>query len=115
MMDEGEQLRNIIRWRTKRKLNKTTRLGDVVKQLMENRVSPRQARFEAIAEVWSRLLPAEVHSHCEIADISGGQLKVLVDSPSYVYDLRLCSPELLEELQQQCPRARIKKIKFTIG
>jgi len=115
MMDEGEQLRNIIKWRTKRKLNKTTRLGDVVKQFMENRVSPRQARFEAIAEVWSRLLPAEVHNHCEIADISGGQLKVLVDSPSYVYDLRLCSPELLEELQQQCPRARIKKIKFTIG
>jgi len=115
MMDEGEQLRNIIKWRTKQKLNKTTRLGDVVKQLMENRVSPRQARFEAIAEVWSRLLPAEVHSHCEIADISGGQLRVLVDSPSYVYDLRLCSPELLEELQQQCPRARIKKIKFTIG
>ncbi len=115
MTGQDEQLQNVVKWRTKQKPNKTVRLGDVVKQLVENQVSPRQAKFEIIAEVWSRLLTADLRRHCEIADISGGQLKVLVDSPSYVYELRLCGSELLEELQQQCPRAQIKKIKFVIG
>jgi hypothetical protein len=115
-MDEGEQLRRVVKWRTRQKPKKTAaRLGDVVKQFMENQVSPRQARFGTIAEVWGGLLPAELRRHCEITDISGGRLKVLVDSPSYMYELQLCSSELLEELQRQCPRARIKKIKFAVG
>ena len=114
-MNGVEQLRNVVKWRTKSNPNKTTKLGDAVKQLMENWISPQQAKFESVFELWSRLLPAELCQHCKIADISGGQLKVLADSPSYVHELRLCSSELLEELQQQCPRAKIKKIKFVIG
>jgi len=114
-MDEREQLRNIVKWRTKRKPNKTVRLGDLVERLMDNQVSPKHARFGSIAEAWSSLLPDELRRHCKIADISGGQLKVLADSPAYVYELRLCSSELLEELARQCPRAKIRKIKFILG
>ena len=112
-MDQDQQLLNIAKWRTKS--NRTARLGDAVRQLMENQILPRQARFEAVVELWSQLLPAELRRHCKLADISGGQLKVLVDSPAHLYELQLCSSQLLEELQQQCPRARIKKIKFAVG
>jgi len=108
MMDESKRLRNTVRHRT-------ARLGDILSELMEQQISPQQARFGSIIELWSQLLPPELHRHCRIADISGGQLKVLVDSPSYMYELRLCSSALLGELQRQCPRARIRKIKFTIG
>ncbi len=114
-MDEDQQLRNIIRWRTKSNSNRTAKLGDAVKQLMENRISPQQARFGPIAELWSQLLPAELCRHCKLADLSGGQLKVLVDSPTHLCELQWCSSQLLEELQQQCPRARIREIKFTVG
>ncbi|MHC4494517.1 MAG: hypothetical protein ACYSYM_01700 [Planctomycetota bacterium] len=38
-----------------------------------------------------------------------------VDSSSYMYELQLCSSELLEELQQQCPKARLTRIKFTVA
>ena len=79
---------------------------------MDDQISPRQAQFSEVAEIWNRLLPAELCGHCEIIDISGGQLKVQVDSPSYMYELQLCSSELLKELQQQCPRVRLAKIKF---
>ena len=91
------------------------RLGDLLSGLMEERISPRQARFELVSGLWSELLPAELGRHCRLADISGGQLKVLVDSPSYAHELRLCSSELLSELQRRCPRGRIKKIKIAIG
>jgi hypothetical protein len=82
---------------------------------MENRISPQQARFGPIARLWNQLLPDELHRHCKIDGISGGRLKVLVDSPAYLYELQLCSSELLGELQRQCPRAQIKKIKFVVG
>jgi len=118
-MDDTGQLRNPgrvgVEGPTKPKSNGITMLGDVAKRLMEGRVSPRQASFVSIARLWSQLLPAELYRHCRLVDISGGQLKVLADSPSYMHELRLCSSQLLKELQRQCPQARIKKIKFAIG
>ena len=114
MMNGDERLRSAVRWRTKRKPNRTVRLGNVLSELMENWISPQQAKFESVFELWSRLLPAELRRHCKIADISGGQLKVLVDSPSYMYELQLCSSELLKELQRGAS-VRIRKIKFVVG
>ena len=110
-----EQLRNSVKRRTKRRLDRTVRLGQAVQRLMAEQISPRQARFDAVAEVWRQVLPAELCRHCEITDVSGGQLKVQVDSPSYKYELQLCGSELLEELQRQCPKVRLTKIKFVVA
>ncbi|MHC4112055.1 MAG: DciA family protein [Planctomycetota bacterium] len=115
MINDDEQLRSAVKWQRKQHLNEAVRLGDVTKKLMENRISPQQARFGSIPEVWNQLLPAELRRHCKISGIYGGQLKVLVDLPVYMYELQLCSSELLSELQQQCPRAHIKTIKFVVG
>ena len=115
-MNEGKQLLyNAVEGRRLRKADRTVRLGDTVQQFMAEQVSPRQARFGAVAELWGQLLPAELCRHCEIVDISGGQLKVRVDSPAYKYELQLCSSELLEELQEQCPKARLTEIKFVVS
>ena len=114
-MDEEERLLNATRWRKSWKTYRAANLGNVARQLMDERISPQQARFSEVFEVWSRLLPEELCGHCEIIDISGGQLKVQADSPSYVYELQLCSSELLNELQRQCPRLRVTKIKFVVA
>jgi predicted nucleic acid-binding Zn ribbon protein len=114
-MDDEKRLINAVKWRKIRKPYSAAGIGQVAQQLMDERISPLQFRFSKIAELWSRLLPAELDRHCEIVDISGGQLTVQADSPSYMYELRLCSSELLEELQRQCPRARLAKIKFVVG
>ena len=113
-MGESERLRNAVRGRRVRP-NRATRLGDILSELMENRISPQQARFGTLAELWSELLPAELRRHCKLADIIGGQLKVAVDSPSYANELRWCSAELLDELQRQFPRAKIKGIKVVVS
>jgi len=116
MVNEEEQLRNTVKWRAKKQSpRKPAKLGEAVKQLMEDWISPQQSRFEEIAELWDELLPAELRKHCRLDDISGGLLKVLADSPSHLYELQLCSAEFLEELQKECPRARIKKIKIVPG
>ena len=118
MTDKAKQLldsSNISRLRTKRYSDNAVRLGETVKELVEGRISRQQARLGPVVEQWDRLLPDELREHCRIADISGGQLKVQVDSPSYEYELRLCSSEILAELQARCPGARIEKIKFMPG
>jgi predicted nucleic acid-binding Zn ribbon protein len=96
-------------------MDRAVRLGEAVQQLMAERISPRQAKFDTVAEIWRQVLPAELCQHCEISGISGGQLKVQVDSPSYMYELQLCSCELLKELQGQCPKVRLTKIKFVVA
>ena len=106
---------NAAKWRKKPKPYLAISMGQVAQQLIDKRISPLQARFSQIAEAWSRLLPAGLIGHCEIVDISGGQLEVQVDSPSYKYELQLCSSELLAELQQECPRLRLTKIKLVVA
>lgn len=117
-MDADEQFSVELahRQEQQRKRNdKFAAVGDVVRDLFERTVEPRQARFGSVEEVWGQLLPPELAGHCRVAGVSGGQLKVCVDSPAHMYELKLCSSELIGELQEQCPRAGIKKIKFVIG
>jgi hypothetical protein len=90
-------------------------LGDLVKDLMERRICPRQDAFTAVADVMSDLLPVEFRRHCRVDEIRGGQVKMVADSPSYLHELRLCSSELLKELQRRCPGTRIRSIRCTIG
>ena len=114
-MDDIERLQNTLEYRRQRKFYRAESLGRVAQKLLDERISPQQARYSQVDEVWSKLLPAELQAHCEIAGISGGQLDVQVDSPAYVYELQLCSSELLTELQRQCPRVRLTRIKFTVA
>jgi len=104
-----------VGFRTRSYSGRGPRLGEAVMQLMDELVSPRQARFASVAELWDQLLPEELLRHCRLADISGGQLKVLVDSPSYMHEFHLCGSQLLAELQRRCPAARLTRIRFAIG
>ena len=114
MINDCEQLRNITKWRT-RQPKQAAKLGNVINKLLENKISPLQAKFELIIELWNQLLPEELSQHCRITGISGGQLKVLVDSPSFASQLRWYSASLLEEIKHQCPQARIKNIQCIIS
>ena len=114
-MDEIERLQNTLRCRRTRRPYDATGLGQVARQFLDGQISPRQAVFSEVAESWSDMLPGELGRHCEIVDISGGLLKVQVDSPSYMYELQLCSSELLDELRRHCPRARLTRIKFVVA
>lgn len=115
MMDEIERIQKILEYRKMGKSYGGVSLGRVAQEVLAERISPQQAKFSQVNEVWRELLPDELYQHCEIIGISGGQLGVQVDSPVYVYELQLCGSELLSELQRQCPRVRLTRIKFTVG
>jgi hypothetical protein len=98
-----------------RRHNRMVCVGDVVHQLMDNQLSPRQEAFDVIDELWRQLLPAEIVRHSKIAEFSGGQLKVQVGAASYMYELQLCSSGLLSEIQRLCPKVRVKEIKVVLA
>jgi len=114
MIDKDEQLRSAAGWQTKTRRVKATRLSEALSELVGVQISPRQARLGRITEFWLQLLPDELCRHSKIVSVRGGQLKVQVDSPSYLYELRLCQSQLLEELQRRCPQARVKAIKLVV-
>jgi predicted nucleic acid-binding Zn ribbon protein len=115
MADESEQLRRVVKWRASYQAKTVAKLGDVLSELMRYRVLPQQTTYGMVTEAFSQMLPAELCQHCKIVDISHGRIKVITDSPSYVYELQLLSGDLVKELAKRCPQARIKEIKYAVG
>jgi predicted nucleic acid-binding Zn ribbon protein len=75
-------------------------------------------RYEAANQIyllWAQLLPPELAQHCRVVDLSGGLLTVEADSPSYMYELRISSHQLVGYLRQGCPAAKVRAIKITLA
>jgi len=111
-MDDNKRLRRPS-FRPKRQ--EAVSVGEIIKRFMDNQVSPQYEKSESVFDVWASLLPQTIARHCRIDSICRGELKVLVDSPSYMHELRFFSAELLEGLRQHCPSANVRKIKIAIG
>ncbi len=85
------------------------RIGDLVSEFVE-RLSPVSSQYQSVAQAWGSLLPEALRTHCRIAAVSNGCLKVAADGSSYMYELQLCKAVLLRELQRVCPAARVRRI-----
>ena len=79
-------------------------------------VQKRQNRFGPVAETWSRLVPEILLEHTALESFNRGQLTVLVDSSSHLYELRQL---LLAGLQKQillaCKASGLRKIVLKPG
>ena len=113
-MEQGRQQQTTAKSVSKPKADSPVRLGQTLETYMAD-VSPKYTRFSQVENAWNQLLPDELLSHCRIAEISRGKLKIKVDLPAYIYELKLCSSDLLEQIKQLCPQAGIKQIVFSPG
>jgi hypothetical protein len=101
-----------------RRRSEPTPLADALVRMMEPRRTGISQRYEAasrLSEAWAQLLPAEMVLHCRVVDLSAGQLTVEVDSPSYVYELRISSNQLVEHLRRECPEAKLRAMKIVLA
>lgn len=85
------------------------RIGEVVAGFVAG-LGPVPARCDSVREALERLLPPPLRERCRLGEISGGCIKLVVDSASYMYELQLCKAELLEELRRVCPGAGLRRI-----
>ncbi len=93
----------------------TTRIGHLVDTLMHKTIEPAQTRLDPLAQAWDEIVPPGLAEHCRVKGLVSGQLRIGVDSPVYMYELQLCSQDLLQALQQRCPRSNLRRIKLMLG
>jgi hypothetical protein len=90
-------------------------LGEVLGKIMVERVSVRHEQTLQLEQAWAEILPPDLAAHCRIDEFSPGTLKVAVDGPAYMHELRLCKEELCSEINRAVPCARVRDIKLVIG
>ena len=91
-------------------------LGNLVDHILGRLVLPRQADIEALRQAWQELLPKELQWHSRLESLHRGQLRVLVDNASSLYELNLMAEEgLLDQIRQVCPKVKVWRIKFLRG
>ena len=93
-------------------------LAEALAEVMEPRRTGITQRYEAasrLGEVWAQALPEEMARRCRIVDLAAGLLTVQVDSPSYMYELRISSQQLVEHLKRECPEAKLRAMKITLA
>ena len=78
------------------------------------RLAPVQRRCDSVHAALEGLLPPTMRGHCRLGGVSGGNVKLVVDSASYMYELQLCKSELLMELQRLCPGAGLRRIQVAM-
>jgi len=93
----------------------TKRLGDLVDTLMERSIKPGQKRLSPVFEAWLAIVPPGIVPHCRVKGVVKAELRIGVDSPVYLYELQLCSQDLLKALQERVPKAGLRRIKFILG
>ncbi len=82
---------------------------------MVERVSVRHEQTLQLEQAWAEILSPDLAAHCRIDEFSPGTLKVVVDGPGYMHELRLCKKDLCSEINRAAPSAKIRDIKLVIG
>jgi hypothetical protein len=94
----------------------TSKLGPELIAFFKHNIQKRQTRFAPIADCWTTLIPETLLEHTALESFTRGQLTVLVDSSSHLYELKQL---LLSGLQNQlliaCKSSGLKKIALKIG
>ena len=91
------------------------KIGDCLQQLMQKIVEPKTEQYQSVCALWDKIVPVNLCPHCKIIEIDAGVVKVQADSPSHLFELRLNSQQLLQQMQKKIPRLRIKSLKFVVG
>ena len=79
-------------------------------------IQKRQVKFAPIAECWSQLVPEFLLEHTALESFTRGQLTVLVDSSSHLYELnQLLLAGLRKQLLVACKAAGLRKIVLKPG
>jgi hypothetical protein len=91
-------------------------IGQEFVSFFKHSVQKRQTKLGKIAQAWNALVPEALSEHCALEGFTRGQLAVIVDSSSHLYELKQL---LLAGIEQQlliaCKGAGLRKIALKAG
>lgn len=113
-MQDSHEFERLVKLKKVPKRRAGEKLGVSLGRLL-NGVNRQQKKFGSVVELFEDILPIDLRKHCKLADTRNGELKIIVDSPAHRQELQWCADALIEEINKRSPRARISRIKTTIG
>ncbi|MBU0468649.1 MAG: DUF721 domain-containing protein [Candidatus Omnitrophica bacterium] len=88
-------------------------IKDVVNQVIE-KISIKQPFDQGkIDRIWRNVLNEQELQHTSLEGVNDGMLSVKVDSPAWLYQMKIKKNRILERLKEELPD--IKSVVFRIG
>jgi hypothetical protein len=113
--EDERQLRRLTRAK-ETPTTQTPSLGPAMLSFFKHNIQKRQTKFAPIAESWSQLIPEPLLDHTALESFHRGQLTVLVDSSSHLYDLKqLLLAGLEKQVLAACRTTGLRKIVLKPG
>jgi hypothetical protein len=90
-------------------------LSEPLALLMKNNLGRKVRQLSAVAEIWDRVIPAELAAHTALEGITRGVLRVTVDTAAHRFQLRtLLDGGLTQVIREQFP-GPLNKINLVPG
>lgn len=87
------------------------KLGSFLSEYLEKQVAPRQSQWQKITKAWDEAVPVSIARMCSIIGFDEGVLTIGVASQAYANEIRLITKELMEILNVNLGRNKIRKIR----
>lgn len=86
-------------------------IGNLVGQFLQGHCRDFE-RSSEVLDVWEQLLPADLRTCCRPGRMERETLVIEAPAGPYLYRVKMLSEQILERLNELCPRSRIRKIRI---
>jgi predicted nucleic acid-binding Zn ribbon protein len=88
-------------------------IKDIVKTVIGQIAEQSPDTYSKTERIWENLVGKKERKHTKVAGIKEDVLWVYVDSPAWMYHLRIQQNSILQKLKEEIPG--IKQIRFKMG
>jgi len=97
------------------RFDKSVRLGETLMQVMEKKITPAANKSNVLQDAWLKVVPEHMKTFCSLEKISQGKVHIKVCSPSHLFEMRMYRDDLIQKLNEICPVAKVRQIRFFVG
>lgn len=88
-------------------------IKNIVNQVIGDLAGKKPSTHDRVERIWRNFLTKLEYKHTKIAGINHGTLSVFVDSPAWLYQMKIRQGKLAKQLNDEIPD--IKNIRFRLG
>lgn len=88
-------------------------IKNIITKVIGNIAERTPDTHDKVERIWQNLLNQQELQHTKLFGIKGGVLCVYVDSPAWLYQMKIRQSKIIEQLKDEIPG--IKNIRFQIG
>ena len=88
-------------------------IKDIINKVIGDIAEKKPDIHNKVDRIWQNLLNKKELKHTKLVGINEGTLSVHVDSPAWLYQMRIRQTKIIKQLKEDAPD--IKYIRFKIG